>query len=132
MAEQHTGNSKQTTGADMMQMQGELVRARDIVGGTIYITDAATDEGWDPDHVYDTLGGEWTSIGEIEDLVVSNDGTITGIVAEVGGFLDVADKHVLISVDQLNLVAADEYAYVTNMSEEELEAQEGIDKGWWN
>ena len=45
-----------------------------------------------------------------------------------------ADKHVVISVDDLNLVAVDDatYAYVTRYSEEELESREGVDEGFWN
>ena len=59
---------------------------------------------------------------------------MVGIVAEVGGFLDIGDKHVMISTPDVNLVAVDDqtYAYVTRLSEEELEALPGVDEGFWD
>ena len=115
-------------------MQGKLIRSRDITGGNIYTTNAANDEGWNPEMVFDAVGTDWNEIGEIEDLVLSEDGMVTGIVAEVGGFLDIGDKHVVISVSDLSLVAVDDvtYAYVTRLSEEQLEELPGVDEGFWN
>ena len=48
--------------------------------------------------------------------------------------LDIADKHVMLEVQDVNLVAVDDetYAYVTRYSEEELEAMQGVDEGFWN
>lgn len=117
---------------DLYGMQGELIRSRDITGGTIYTTNEADDEGWDAG--YDGIGSDWNEIGEIEDLILSRDGKIIGIVAEVGGFLDIGDKHVMIPVDNLNLVPVEdaEYVYVTRYNEEQLEEMEGIDEGFWN
>ncbi len=122
-----------TSSADMTSMQGDLIRSRDITGGTVYTTNAAEDEGWDVNTVYDEVGPDWNSIGEIEDLVLSREGQLIGIVAEVGGFLDIADKHVMIGVDDVNLVAVDDqdYAFVTRMNEEQLESMEGVDEGFW-
>jgi len=54
-----------------------------------------------------------------------------GVVGEVGGFLDIGDKHVLIPVDDVNLVASDDYALVTRLNEEDLEALESVDEGFW-
>ncbi|TDL79496.1 PRC-barrel domain containing protein [Palleronia sediminis] len=120
-----------TASADMMGMRDQLIRSRDLTGSPIYTINEADDEGWDPELTYDTVGADWNQIGEIEDLVLDHNGDLKGIVAEVGGFLDIGDKHVMISVDDLNLVAADSYAYVTRMNEEELESMEGVDEGFW-
>lgn len=126
------------TETDVMDLynadSADLIRTRDITGGDIYTTNEANDEGWDSDYVYDTVGTDWNDIGEIEDLILSRDGQIIGIVAEVGGFLDIADKHVVIAVDDMSLVAVDDrnYAVVTKFSEEELEAREGVDEGFWD
>ena len=51
--------------------------------------------------------------------IVSDVLEMVGIVAEVGGFLDLGDKHVMISVPDVNLVAVDDktYAYVTRLNE---------------
>lgn len=119
---------------ELAQAEGDLIRSRDITGGTIYTMNQADDEGWDPEFMFDSVDANWAEIGEIEDLILTKDGQITGIVAEVGGFLDIGDKHVKISVKDLNLVAVDDqtYAYVTRFNEEQLEEMEGVDEGFWN
>ncbi|MFW2589600.1 PRC-barrel domain-containing protein [Sagittula sp. SSi028] len=115
-------------------MQGKLIRTRDITGGDIYTMNEADDEGWEMGQAYDSVGENWNDIGEIEDIVLSEDGKMIGIVAEVGGFLDIGDKHVMIEMQDVNLVAVDDksYAFVTRLSEEELEAKESVDEGFWD
>lgn len=117
------------TGSD-----AQLIRTRDITDAPIYTMNPADDEGWDATTYHEGIGDNWNEIGEIEDLVLSSDGQLVGIVAEVGGFLDIADKHVMLEVNDVNLVAVDDanYAYVTRFSEEELEAMEGVDEGFWD
>ena len=57
-----------------------------------------------------------------------------GIVGEVGGFLDIGDKHVLISIDDVNLVPVDDetYAFLTRLNEEQLEELPEVDEGFWD
>jgi hypothetical protein len=124
-----------TDGTMPMQWDAaDLIRSRDITGGNVYTTNAADDEGWDSAAMWDEVGADWNEIGEIEDLVLDRSGQIIGIVAEVGGFLDIGDKHVVIEVDDLNLVAVDDvtYAYVTRLNEEELEQMQDVDEGFWD
>ncbi|MBT8417683.1 MAG: PRC-barrel domain-containing protein [Silicimonas sp.] len=132
IAESHTMGEGMSS-EEMSSMQGNLIRSRDITGGNIY-TMVADDDSWDSTVMWNDIGADWNNIGEIEDLVLSKDGKVTGIVAEVGGFLDIADKHVVVSVDDLNLVAVDDrtYAYVTRLTEEQLESMQGVDEGFWN
>jgi len=119
-----------------------LVRARDIIDGAVYTTNEAYDEGsWGTpgeDYAwgwggYDTVNDNWNRIGEIEDVILDRSGKMVGVVAEVGGFLDIADKHVLLKVEEVDLVGAGEgeYALITRHSEEELEQLPGVDAGWW-
>ena len=126
----------QSVTADNMSMDdpANLIRTRDITGGDIYTMNAANDEGWSMDTVHDEIGADWNDIGEIEDIILNKSGQMVGIVAEVGGFLDIADKHVMIPVSDVNLVAVDDrsYAFVTRYSEEELEQMESVDEGFWN
>ncbi len=119
--------------AEMMNDEGDLIRSRDITGGTVYAATDAERENWLGWGSYDSVGENWRDIGEIEDLVLGKDGQMIGVVAEVGGFLDIADKHVMISLEDVSLVPADdeEYALVTNKTEEELEALPGVDEGFW-
>lgn len=125
-----------TNMADNMSLDdaSNLIRTRDITGGTIYTTNAANDEGWSMDMIHTEVGANWNDIGEIEDIVLNKSGQMIGIVAEIGGFLDIADKHVMIPVSDVNLVAVDDrsYAFVTKFNEEELEQMESVDEGFWN
>lgn len=118
---------------EMASMDGDLIRSRDITGGTVYTMNASSDE-WDTEAMWDTVDSNWEQIGTIEDLVLTSNGDMTGIVVEVGGFLDIGDKHVALSVQDLNLVAVDDqtYAYVTMYSEEQLEEMNSVDEGFWN
>lgn len=131
-------HSSTTEGAmttmELANADADLIRSRDITGGTIYTTNEAYDEGWNVDTIYNSVDNNWNQIGQIEDLVLTEDGKVTGIVAEVGGYLDIGDKHVVISVSDLNLVAVDDatYAYVTRFNEEELEGMPSVDEGFWN
>lgn len=126
-------NTTETAAADMSD-PAQLIRTRDITGGDIYTTNEAHDEGWTFDSMYTEVGADWNDIGEIEDIVLDRNGQMVGIVAEVGGFLDIADKHVMIPVSDVSLVAVDDrtYAIVTKYSEEELEQMESVDEGFWN
>lgn len=119
---------------ELAQAEGSLIRSRDITGGVIYTMNEAEYDLWDSSDTYEAVGADWAEIGEIEDLVLTDSGMVTGIVAEVGGFLDIGDKHVVISVQDLNLVAVDDqtYAYVTRFNEEDLEEMESVDEGFWN
>ena len=111
-----------------------LIRTRDITGGPVYTMDPADDEGWDPGLMFEEVNEDWQQVGTIEDLVLSTDGELIGIVAEVGGFLDIGDKHVVLGIDDLNLVAVDNasYSYVTRHTEEELMEMTDVDEGFWN
>lgn len=111
-----------------------LIRTRDITGGDIYTLNGPMDEdtwgNWD----HKGVGPDWNDIGEIEDIILDRDGKMIGIVAEIGGFLDIGDKHVLIPVDDIRLTPVDDktYVIVTRKTEEQLEEMESVDEGWWN
>ena len=130
-----SGENAYTTGTVSEDMDRNLIRARDIIGGEIYsLGDTYDSQMWSDTMMYDAVDTNWTQIGEIEDIVLSPSGEMTGIVAEVGGFLDIADTHVVIRLDEVKLVAVDDqsYAYVTMRTEEELENLPEVDEAWYN
>lgn len=126
-------NAAMKNSTDMEAMKGELIRTRDITGGEVYTWNQANDEGWDDAADYDAVGADWNQVGEIEDIVLSKDGQMKGVVAEVGGFLDIGDKHVMIAVDDIHLIPTDERSYVllTRMNEEQMEQLPGVNEGFW-
>ncbi len=127
-----------TTGtaiAEAHMTSDNLIRTRDITGGEVYSISSVYDETtWMDDAGYGAIDPGWTDIGEIEDVVLDRTGQMIGVVAEVGGFLDIADKHVVIEMTDIKLVPIDDQTYgiVTRLSEEQLEQLEGVDEGFWN
>lgn len=111
-----------------------LIRTRDITGGDIYTINGPMDEdtwgNWEDQGV----GPDWNDIGEIEDIILDRSGQVVGVVAEVGGFLDIGDKHVLIPMEDVRFSAVDDQTYVvvTRKTEEQLEEMESVDEGWWD
>ncbi|WP_308917346.1 PRC-barrel domain-containing protein [Jannaschia sp. LMIT008] len=120
----------------------DLIRTRDITGGPMYSVAERYDEAtWmdlDDRDAYgyqsQNYGTDLRQIGEIEDIVLDQSGQMIGIVAEVGGFLDIGDKHVMVPVEDLRLTAVDDvsYSYVTRLTEEQLEELPSVDEGFFD
>jgi sporulation protein YlmC with PRC-barrel domain len=90
------------------------VRAEDLVGTTVY---GANDE----------------NVGEIGDVVMTQDGKVDAIIIDVGGFLGMGEKEVAIGMDNLSFLTdkdGNKYLY-TNLTKEQLEAQAAYDKSTW-
>ncbi|WP_019997313.1 PRC-barrel domain-containing protein [Aureimonas ureilytica] len=69
----------------------------------------------------DVYNNQNEDIGEIEDLVIKDGKTISGVVVSVGGFLGIGDRYVLL--DPSSIVLADqngELRAMVNTSKEEL------------
>jgi hypothetical protein len=110
-----------------------LIRTGDIVGGEIYRLDIADgDTTWASNEPY-TYDSNWENIGSVEDIVLSKNGQMIGIVGEVGGWLGMGDKMVLMPIEDVRLSVTDtgEYAYLTKMSKEQVDAAQGVDEGFW-
>lgn len=112
----------------------KMIRARDLLGAEIYTLNAEGTATWDAEATYDQVSGDWSDIGEVEDIVLGEDGQMIGVVAEVGGFLDIGDKHVFLETESIKLVPVDDKSYgiVTGASREQLMQSEGVDEGFWN
>ena len=112
-----------------------LIRTRDIVGGQVWRMDGTEgDMTWTNNGTYTGTGEGWERIGSIEDIVLSTTGQMVAIVGEVGGFLGLGDKMVLMPVDNIRLTALDDgtYAYVTQMTKADIEAAQDVDEGFWD
>ncbi|WP_425093472.1 PRC-barrel domain-containing protein [Tropicimonas sp. S265A] len=98
--------------AENDDMMGEMLAAEELA--------MLTTEDLTGARVYDA-SGEW--IGEIDQLNVNTDGTITHAIVDVGGFLGLGEKPVQLPMDQLNITRhdGDELRVSVPMTEEELE-----------
>jgi hypothetical protein len=63
-------------------------------------------------------------IGEVERVLVDEDGRPAAITAEVGGFLGVGQKVVVIGLDRLRLEGEDEPDLATTHTKEELQGMQ--------
>ena len=125
-------------GAHMADMT-DLIRTRDIAGGPVYSIAERYDEATrgtygdvDPyDHDACGYGTDYRQIGEIEDVILDRQGQMVGIVAEVGGFLDIGDVRVMVPVQDTRPTAMDDTdaSHVTRLSEEQLEELPSVDEG---
>ncbi len=93
-------------------MATDQITAEDFIGTTVY-------------------GANEENVGEIGDIVLSQDGKIDAIIVDVGGFLGIGEKQVAIGMDQLEFMLdadGNQYLY-TNFTEDQLEAQPAYDEG---
>lgn len=80
-------------------VEGEL-RGSELIGSRVY----ASEEGHG---MTDAEGAQsdWQDVGEINDLVVSRDGAVEGVLVDIGGFLGIGERQVAIDMDQLSFVS---------------------------
>ncbi|KID12557.1 hypothetical protein P279_27250 [Rhodobacteraceae bacterium PD-2] len=107
-----------------------MVPVSAISGGVVYTTTVdSADANWEGTASYDAVGEGWERIGSIQDVVLSSEGKIEGIVAEVGGFLGIGDKFVMLPTTDFKLVPIDEdsYAVVTPYTTDQLTDMETYD-----
>lgn len=75
--------------------------AYDRAGYTPVVPDALTTEDLTGERVYDA-NDQW--IGEVSQLLLTDDGKLDRAVIDVGGFLGIGEKPVALSMDQLRIV----------------------------
>lgn len=107
-----------------------LVRAEDVSDATIYTLADAYDEAfWDSGETFGPIASSWEEIGEAEDVILNREGRVVGVSVDVGGFLGIGDKDVLLALEDIRLVPhdEDELVIVTRLSQDELEALDQLD-----
>ena len=111
-----------------------MLRTSEMTGADVYVIEQEwTDEERVAPEVFDEVGSEWEDAGDVTDVVLSPDGQAAGIVVSHGGFLDIGDDTVLLSMKDVRRIDAggEPVAYVTNMTEESLENMPEVEENWW-
>jgi sporulation protein YlmC with PRC-barrel domain len=96
------------------------IRMSEIMGATVFVTEgevAATEVEAQPEG--------WESVATVTDVVASRDGQIRGVLLDVGGFLGLGARTVMVSMDQIHLVgdaSNDQFYVVFTATREQLEA----------
>jgi sporulation protein YlmC with PRC-barrel domain len=83
-ANQSTTANSSSGAAFVSSQQTTDWRASKLIGATVYGSDNA-------------------SIGEVNDVILANDGKVNGVVIGVGGFLGVGEKNVAVPFDKLSV-----------------------------
>lgn len=72
--------------------------------------------------VYSSAAADAEHIGDVNNLVIGDDGSIDAVIIGVGGFLGIGEKHVAVSMDALQWVVAEDNSerYVLETTKEAL------------
>ncbi len=133
IAEQHLGDRRTYSGIVSSETSQNTLRAEGMIGGEIYSMAEGYDESeWSETEFYSKVDPGWEEIGEVEDLIISRNGKVAGLVAEVGGWLDIGDKAVFIDMKDIRIVGDNlgEVAFVTHLRQGQLESRQEIDQAW--
>lgn len=90
------------------------IRSEDLVGTIVY-------------------GANDTNLGEIGDVILTQDGKVDAVIVDVGGFLGVGEKEVAVGMDNLVFMSdadGNKYLYTT-FTKEQLDAAAAYDKSTW-
>lgn len=112
--------------------------ASNFTGQTLYTLDSdaarnlRSQDGvtrWNTGDTFVSERDRWESVGSISDIVMTQDGSIRGILIDVGGFLGFFARTVMIDIEELYFVADDataedlnDYFVVASLTREQLEA----------
>ena len=108
-------------GSDMGAMSGGMTMGTSSTVALKFVTVSPADVMASRLEDLDVYNNQNEEIGEIEDLVIKDGKTISGVVVSVGGFLGIGDRYVLL--DPSSIVLADQNGTLramVNTSKEEL------------
>lgn len=117
-------------------------RASDFTGNNLYVLSpevvtqlrgtAAHDERtarWTSGETFIAGRDQWDDIGAINDLIMTQDGQLRGVLLDIGGFLGIDARTVMVDIADLYFVAdsttpddLDDFFVVASLSREQLEA----------
>ena len=100
------------------------LRATTFIGMRVYATETEVDAA-----EYDGMQEGWNDIGEINDVILSRDGSVDAVLVDIGGFLGMGERQVAVSMDAIKFVsdtstadAAEDFFLVMTAARTDLEA----------
>tara|TARA_R110000787_G_scaffold187400_5_gene299276 strand:+ start:456 stop:899 length:444 start_codon:yes stop_codon:yes gene_type:complete len=121
--------------AQSQMMPENLVSAEQIEDGSIYAIEVnAEDTTWASGNAYTTIDANWKKVGEISDVLLDQNGQMVAILAEIGGFLDIGDRDVILPLESVRFAMGEgkDYNYVTNLTEAQLNELPEVDEDMWD
>ncbi len=101
-----------------------LLTAESVQGIEIYSINQGEDVTfWDSGSDINFITTDWRSIGRVQDVIIDRNGTVVGVTTDVGGFLGIGRRTVLLMLEDIRLVATenDELVLVTRLTNDRLE-----------
>lgn len=109
------------TGFGYTAMAGDM-SAETFLGKRLYSSEAEVDIEAERTEI----DQDWEDIGEINDLVLSEDGQVKAVLVDIGGFLGLGEKTVAVAMEQLRVIrdgdSEDDYFIVFTANREALES----------
>ncbi|MEH6647421.1 PRC-barrel domain-containing protein [Sulfitobacter sp.] len=126
-----------TTAASAEQQYSaeNLISAGQIEDGAVYRLEVAPDDTvWASGGSYTTVDANWNKVGEISDVLLDQNGQMIAVLAEIGGFLGIGDRDVILPLESVRFAQGDDktYNYVTNLTEEQLESLPEVGDDIWD
>lgn len=82
------------------QAEGDMF-GTNLIGQRLYVSEAEMETGG---VVTPEMLGEWDDVGEIGDVLVSQDGQIKAVLLDIGGFLGIGERTVAVDMAQLRFL----------------------------
>ncbi len=101
--------------------------ATNLIGMRLYSSEQELGENGD---MINFAEQEWDDIGEINDFIVTEDGSVQAVIVGVGGFLGIGEKDVAVTMDQIRTYDDEngDRFLVINSSQEALEAAPAFER----
>jgi sporulation protein YlmC with PRC-barrel domain len=95
------------TGGSEMQAQSGEQQDAPIIALNDWNYDEIYQNGWSLTKLMDAdvVGESGEEIGDVENVLLNQDGKILSVIAEIGGFLDIGDTHVAVPFDKVEIGA---------------------------
>lgn len=81
------------------------IAASDFIGQRIYASETAVESDG-----FDGLQDGWEDIGEINDVILSRDGSVDAVLVDIGGFLGMGERQVAVDMGAIRFVSDDSTA----------------------
>lgn len=103
----------QTADAPQMGMESDLfssgletgdIYGTDLIGKRLYVSETEFEEGY---MATAEDRAEWDDVGEIGDLIISQDGEVQSVILDIGGFLGLGERTVAVNMEELNFIRED-------------------------
>ena len=92
----------QDTGGFMNAPTEGDIYASNLMGMHVFVTDKDVTNGMSV--TQDQLADGWNDIGDVGDVLISQDGQVKAVVLDVGGFLGMGEHTIAVDMSQLHFV----------------------------